>query len=284
MKTSTNYDVRGTNSHGTLSASQRAASIVMPTSVIFLALILYYPFSSSAQTVSPANQSAPNNLGTPKPAVAPTIGTWKYKSAAIDMLQKPNAVGTFSVTTKDGGSTWTVTTAMQFPEGPVTDVLTIEKETLILRKESFDHFVHPDQRWKVVAIRLDFTGNKVTGTSTNALGEVKRVAVDLSGPIFGDAAVSMVSIGCLPLAEGYSATVRYWDVEHLKDSLRELKVVGAERITVSAGTFDTYKVELTSTDGSGEREAAWIAKDSRMPVKVSSISKLYGDVETEMVR
>jgi len=53
---------------------------------------------------------------------------------------------------------------------------------------------------------------------------------------------------------------------------------------VSAGTFDSYKVELTLTDGSGDRQTAWIAKDSRIPVKISSIDKLYGDVETEMVR
>jgi hypothetical protein len=260
---------------------RRAASIFLTSSVLVYILAMCYPVT--AQTAVPTSHPTPNEVGVPNPAVVPAIGTWKYKSAAIDILQKPNAVGTYSVTTKDDGNAWTVTTAMQFPEGPVTDVLTVEKGTLILRKESFDHFVHPDQRWKVVAIRLDFRNNKAVGTSTNALGEVKQLSVDVGGPIFAGATIPMVSIGCLPLAVGYSTTVRDWDVEGLKDSLRGLKVLGSERITVSAGTFESYKVELTSSDGSGDRETAWIAKDSRMPVKVSSIDKLYGDVETEMI-
>ena len=258
-----------------------ATSTFLTSSVLVFTLVLCHPLI--AQTHVPTSHPTPNEVGVPKPALVPTIGSWKYKTAAIDMLQKPNAVGTFSVTTKDSGSAWTVTTAMQFPEGPVTDVLTVEKGTLILQKESFDHFVHPDQRWKVVAIRLDFRSNKAIGTSTNALGEVTQLAVALSGPIFAGATVPMVSIGCLPLAVGYSATVRDWDVERLKDSLWQVKVLGSERILVPAGTFDTYKVELTSSDGSGDRETAWIAKDSRMPVKVSAVYKLYGDVETEMV-
>jgi hypothetical protein len=275
MKTTAIYQTRGI--HG-------ATSTFVNISVIFLAFVPCRPGRLFAQTPSPVNQSAPNQVGVPKPAAVPIAGTWKYKSSAIDMLQKPNALGTFSVTTKDEGNAWTVTTAMSFPEGPVTDVLTIEKGTLILRKDSFDHFVHPDQRWKPVAIRLDFSDNQVTGTSTNALGEVKPVTVSLRGPIFADASISLVSIGCLPLADGYSTTVRGWDVEHLKEQLWQLKVTGSERVTVSAGTFDTYKVELTLTDGSGDRQTAWIAKDSRIPVKISSIDKLYGDVETEMVR
>jgi Protein of unknown function (DUF3108) len=274
MRTMSKYEATHTMGHC-------AASIFLTSSVLVFGLVLCHPLM--AQTAAPTSHPAPNEVGVPKPAVLPAIGTWKYKSAAIDMLQKPNAVGTFSVTTKDDGIAWTVTTAMQFPEGPVTDVLTVEKGTLILQKESFDHFVHPDQRWKVVAIRLDFTGNKATGTSTNALGEVKQVSVDLSGPIFAGATIPMVSIGCLPLAVGYSTTVRDWDVERLKDSLWDVKVLGTERITVPAGTFDSFKVELTSRDGSGDRETAWIAKDSRMPVKVSAVYKLYGDVETEMI-
>ena len=33
-----------------------------------------------------------------------------------------------------------------------------------------------------------------------------------------------------------------------KEKLLQLKVLGMERVTVPAGTFDSYKVELTSAD------------------------------------
>jgi hypothetical protein len=269
--------------------------VTISGSVFFLLLAQCQPYRSFAQTVSPAGQSqrtgtvapgkdAASNLGVPKPAVAPRPGTWNYRTqAGIGEQPKLNSAGTYSTTVKDDGGAWTVTVAMEFPEGPVTGVRTLDKGTLILRKESFKHFVHPDQRWKPVAISLDFTGNKVSGISTNANGQDKAIAVDLTGPIFADATGSMVTIGCLPLAGGYSTTVRDWDIERLKGRLWQLKVTGAERVTVPAGRFDSYKVELAANDGTGDKETAWIAKDSRMPVKVDAVDKLYGIIRTEMV-
>ena len=269
--------------------------MAMSGSVFFLVLALCRPCRSFAQTVSPATQSqragtiAPNkdaasNLGVPKPAVAPRPGAWNYRTqAGIGEQPKLNSAGTYSTSVKDDGAAWTVTVAMEFPEGPVTDVSTLDKGTLIRRKESFKHFVHPDQRWKPVAINVDFSDNKVIGTSTNANGQEKPIAIDLTGPIFADATGSMVAIGCLPLVEGYSTTVRDWDIERLKERLWQLKVTGAERVTVPAGTFDSYKVELTANDGTGDKETAWIAKDSRMPVKIDAVDKLYGIIHTEMV-
>ena len=271
------------------------AGVTTGGSIFFLALVLCQPYNSSAQTVSPTTQPQPvstvapnkdtaSNLGVPKPAVAPRTGTWNYRTQAnTGEQQKLNSAGTYSTTVKDEGGAWTVTVAMEFPEGQVTGVRTLDKSTLILRKESFRHFVHPDQRWKVVAINLDFTGKKVTGISTNANGEDKAIVVDLTGPVFADVTGSMVTIGCLPLADGYSTTVRDWDTLGLKERLWQLKVTGTERVTVPAGTFDSYKVELTANDGAGDKETAWIAKDSRMPVKIDAINKLYGIIRTEMV-
>jgi hypothetical protein len=93
----------------------------------------------------------------------------------------------------------------------------------------------------------------------------------------------MVFIGCLPLVEGYSTTVRDWDVILLKEKLWQLKVGGTERVTVPAGAFDTYKVELTANDGIGDKQTAWIAKDSRMPIRIDLVDKGYGYTRTEMV-
>ena len=271
------------------------AVVAMSGSLFFLVLALCQPCRSFAQAVSPATQSqrtstvAPNkdtasNLGVPKPAVAPRPGTWNYRTqAGIGEQPKVNSSGTYSTTVKDDGVAWTVTVAMEFPEGPVTGVRILDKGTLIMRKESFRHFVHPDQRWKPVTINLDFIGNKVTGISTNANGQDKAIALELTGPIFADVTESMVAIGCLPLANGYSATVRDWDIQRLKERLWQLKVTGTERVTVPAGTFDSYKVELTANDGTGDKETAWIAKDSRMPVKIDAVAKLYGIIRTEMV-
>ena len=268
----------------------------MSSSVIFLVLVMCQAYGLFAQTVAPkprvqAQKTVPNSVGLPKPAVAPTAGTWKYKGTVVAPADTHHGplLSTYSITIKDEGDAWTVTFGAEFPEGPVTDVSTLEKGTLVLRKELFKHFLHPDQPWKPVEVNLDFAGNKVTGTMKYVGRTDKQVAVELSGPAFADSASSDVTIGCLPLAEGYSTTFRYFDIERLalnpqapdKEKLMQLKVVGMERVTVPAGTFDSYKVELASSDGS-YKETVWIAKDSRVPVKERTL-ELFGKKRVTVV-
>ena len=227
----------------------------MNCGVLFLALVLCQPSCVLAQTALPANQTAANSVGLPKSAVDLPVGTWKYRET--DVASAGTLQGTFSITIKDDSAVWTVTTAYEFPEGPVTDVSTLEKGTLILRKEAFKHFLHPNQTWKPVAINLDFAGNKLTGTMKYVSAQDKPVAMDLGGPIF---AYPAGWIGCLPLAVGYSTSFRYFDVDRLpikpQASIKQvqLKVIGMEHVTVPAGTFDSYKVELTATDGRSSKE------------------------------
>ena len=251
----------------------------MSSSVIFLALVLVIAKPFPPQSLTPVSQShAHKPLVLPKPAVEPSAGTWKYKSRD-DIPGNPDAVNTystFSFTIKDDGGSWTVTTAWEFPEGPVTDISTLDKGTLVLRKESFKHFLHPEQPWKPVAVNLDFTANKVSGIMKYVDRQEKPVAVDLSGPLFSG--LTELTVACLPLADRYSTSFRYFDIERLalnphapdKEKLLELKVAGREPVTVPAGTFDSWKVELTSPDRS-YKETVWIAKDSRVPVKTFTV-------------
>jgi hypothetical protein len=191
------------------------------------------------------------------------------------------------MTVKDDGVAWRVTTTILFSQGPVASESTLDKGTLILRKESWTHFLHPDQPWKPVAINLEFNANKVAGTMKYVNDPDKPVMVDVGGPLF---AGPESWIGCLPLAAAYSTTFRSFDIDRFALNpqasntikLEQLNVVGMERVTVPAGTFDSYKIELTSADGS-KKETVWIAKDLRVLVKAHVVSSLYGDITTEMV-
>jgi len=224
----------------------------------------------------------------PKPGVAPTTGTWNYKEQVarpqrgLAAMVGPEGTytPTYSVTIKDGGTVWTVTTHWDFAQGPVNDVLTLDKGTLILRKEVFTHFLHPDQTWKSVRIELDFVGNKVTGAMKFVGHPDKPVADNLSAPVFALSATA-ITVGCLPLTAGYATTIRTFDIEKQaldrpnKEKLQQVNVVGSERVSVPAGTFDTYKVELISDDGT-DKETLWIAKDTRIPVKTHEV-QVYGN-------
>jgi hypothetical protein len=41
-------------------------------------------------------------------------------------------------------------------------------------------------------------------------------------------------------------------------------------VTVPAGSFDSYKLQVESADGGADKQSIWIAKDSRKPVKVQA--------------
>jgi hypothetical protein len=106
----------------------------------------FHSGSTAAHSLAQSpSATAPNSVGVPKPIVDPTAGTWKYKGR--DVKAGSTYLFTYSTTVKDDGGMWTVVTAWEFPNlGPVTDVLTLEKGTLIPRKESFKHFAKPGAR------------------------------------------------------------------------------------------------------------------------------------------
>jgi hypothetical protein len=107
-------------------------------------------------------------------------------------------------------------------------------------------------------------------------GQEHEISVDLGGPLFADSNGAQLAIGCLPLAEGYTTSFRNLDLMKQKVKLMELNVAGSESVTVPAGTFDTFKVELTSADGGPDKSTIWFAKDSRKLVKMSAVLSEMG--------
>jgi hypothetical protein len=92
----------------------------------------------------------------------------------------------------------------------------------------------------------------------------------LNGDLFADGAGSGEVIATLPLAEGYTTTFHNLDARTLQPKAVQLAVVGTESVTVPAGTFDAFKVNVSSQDGGNV--TYWIAKSPKRPVKVTATS------------
>jgi len=218
------------------------------------------------KTVVLAKKVEAASVGVPKTGVDLSPGTYKYKAT---LQMGANSMNLDLVTEiKEEGGAWTATDTMQTPMGAVTDTATLEKGTLVLRRRSV--------KQGPVAVELEFKGHQATG-SMKMGGQDRAINVDLGGPVFGDAAGAGHSIACLPLAEGYSATFRNFDLQKQKPKLMQLKVAGVEKVTVPAGTFDAFRVELSSAEGGPEKFTLWIARDSRKPLKiVASLPQMGG--------
>jgi dipeptidyl aminopeptidase/acylaminoacyl peptidase len=221
--------------------------------------------SVDPKTVVLAKKVEANTVGAPQLAVDLQSSTYKYQvKIAAGGQEIPMSLST---TIKEDNGAWTATDVFDTPNGQITDTATLEKGSLIVRKRS----VKQGQ----VTIDLDFTGNKASG-SMSMNGQDRAISSDLGGPLFADAAGAQQAIGCLPLAEGYTTTFRNFDVQKQKEKLVQLKVAGVESVTVPAGTFNAYKVEISSADGGTDKETLWIAKDSRKPVKTSAVLAAMG--------
>jgi hypothetical protein len=165
-------------------------------------------------------------------------GTYKY-DAKIAMGGQQMALK-LSTTIQDDGGAWSVVESADTPMGAMLDTTILEKGSLTLRKRA------------------------VEGAGT-------PISTDLDGTIFADGAGANFVIGCLPLAEGYTTVFRNFDLQWQKVKLMQLQVAGSESVTVPAGTFDAFKVELSSADGGPDKSTVWIAKSTRTPVKISTV-------------
>jgi hypothetical protein len=119
-----------------------------------------------------------------------------------------------------------------------------------------------------IAIDLTFSANQVSGTVTMN-GNSRPVSADLGGPFITDGAAMDAFVTSLPLAEGYLTTFRVFHLQRLRSQLTQLNVVGVEKITVPAGTFEAYKITLKPLESGAESTTLWVAKDSRKLVKAA---------------
>lgn len=214
--------------------------------------------SVDPKTVVLAKKIDAGSVGVPKVAVDLQPGTYKYK-ASISMGGQQIALN-FSTTIEKSAGGWTATDVMETPMGAAKDTTILETSSLVVLKRNVQQ--------GPMTINVDFANNKATGTM-NMNGQDKPISADLGGPLFGDAAGSMQVVACLPLADGYTTSFRNFDLQKQKEEVEQLKVSGAESVTVAAGTFDAYKVEISS-NGSNDTKTYWIAKDSRKAVKMSA--------------
>lgn len=210
------------------------------------------------------------SVGVPRIAFPWSAGKSSY-SGKIEAGGQTIPMSTTQTIEEQGGH-WVVTGTAKMPMGDAVDITTLDKATLVPRKRSI--------KQGPAAIELTFADGKATGTVAMG-GEPKPVSVDLGGDLFADGVGANEAIASLPLAEGFSTTYRNFDVRQQKVQMKQAKVTGAESVTVPAGTFQAWKVEIASAEGEPGQTTIWVAKDSRKVVKLSAtLPQMGGAVVT----
>ncbi len=212
------------------------------------------------KTVEKPKRIEAASVGSPKPASDLRPGKLSYQGK----IEVAGQSISFNVTTeiKEEGGAWQVIDSAKTAMGDGIDTTWVEKGSLTLTKRSV--------KQGPVTIDVEFKNNKASG-SMDTGGQAKPIAVETGGALFADGAGAYNSLASLPLAEGYTATFRNFDLQKLKVALKQVKVVGAEKVSVPAGSFEAFKLEITSAEGEPGKTTVWVAKESRKVVKIVAV-------------
>jgi hypothetical protein len=204
----------------------------------------------------------------PKPAADLHAGTSTYKGWVDAEGKRTDFVATRTI--KKQGDAWIVTDTAKQPAGEATDETVLAKGSLVLRKRSI---VQGPFKMDYIVKDGKAIGKMEIG------GRLRPILVDLGGELFADGAGRSAVVAALPLADGYETSFRNLDLPSLGITAKRLKVLGSERVTVPAGSFNTFKVQITS--GDGDEATFWIAKSPRKAVKTTTKpSEMNGGVIT----
>ena len=222
------------------------------------------------KTVVLAKKAEASSITVPKPAAQPTAGTFNY---AGTMAMGPQSMALSMVrTVVDEGGTWVVTDTAKLPMGEAVDTTTMAKDSLIPLKRLV--------KQGPVTIEMAFEGAKATGTMAMG-GAPKPFSIELGGGVFADGSGSQDALASLPLAEGYTVTYRNVDLQSQKVTLKQAKVLGQEALTVPAGSFKAWKLELSSAEGDPGSTLMWVDVPTRKVLKtVATLPKMGGAVIT----
>lgn len=169
------------------------------------------------------------------------------------------------------GDTVTITETSRSAMGEATDTVVLDAATLTVRRRSLAQ--------GPVAISYEVRDGRAVGEM--AMGGAPRpIDVQLGGPLFADGPGAHQVVAMLPLAEGYATAFRNFDVQSQKAQVVQLAVVGSEAVSVPAGSFDAWKVELTNTDD-GQKTTLWVAKECcRVAKSTAVVPRMNGAVVT----
>jgi dienelactone hydrolase len=107
-------------------------------------------------------------------------------------------------------------------------------------------------------------GDGVVDADAGAMGSRSTT---FDGPLAVDGAAFDVGLGTLPLAEGYRASMQLFDLMQAAVQPYAVVVTAIEQVTVPAGTFEAFVVEIRPADGGAARRSYVATQEPRVVLR-----------------
>jgi len=235
--------------------------------------------AAAAAALLPLGARAQTAIDLETAAGAVRAGSWSYSSTLTSAGGSQGfGVRTITVTpaTHRGEPAWLLVDAQQNPMGSAADSLYVGRADLASVRR-VTHIVAPMGE---MVLAMDFAADSARG-ELSAGGQKQALAMpNPRGAVVGDAAV-LVLLPTLPLAQGWSGTLAVLNPQLRGTAQLTLAVHGDEKVTVPAGTFDTWIVQAESGPASA---TYFVAKGGAGPVvKVVAALPQLGSTTVETV-
>ena len=139
----------------------------------------------------------------------------------------------------EGRETWKIVSDQSSMMGSASDTFYIDRKTLLP--------IHRGVKQGPASVSVDYAEKSIDGMISMGAQEMP-VNMELAAPVYGDGAALDAVISALPLETGYKTTLRTFDLMSQKVNVYVVEVTGIENVTVPAGEFEVYKVELRPMD------------------------------------
>ena len=158
------------------------------------------------------------------------------------------------------------------PMGNMTTTYLLNEETMLPSRMEFTQ--------GPASGSFDYTPTMVKG-SVNMNGSETPVEVKLDAPVAADASALGLYLATLNLEPGYATSLRTFDMQAGKVKFHNMVVTDEEEITVPAGTYSTFKVEIKPADGGAGSQTFWVDTQNHLvPKHMAVVPEMGGAIVT----
>jgi dipeptidyl aminopeptidase/acylaminoacyl peptidase len=220
----------------------------------------------AALTVDPATVEMPKAATgadlartVPLPPVDPSqvaVGDFQYRSDLTLGGQQMTIESDRTVAREERGgeAVLVITSSAATPMGDTSDAYVLAAASLRPRSRT----AHQGP----ATIEVTYGDAAVTGT-IQAGAQQFPIEEELAAPVFGDDAALDMVVTALPLADGYEAMLRTFEVGmQNRTRLWSVAVADGETVEVPAGSFETFRVAIDPLDGEGGEQVLWVSREA----------------------
>jgi len=188
-----------------------------------------------------------------KPGKASYASTMSTRGQSV----KVTSTRTIEPATVNGTKLWRVSEVNTSPMGEATDTLEMDAVTMLPIRRSM--------KQGAMTIGISFGADVIDGKIAGPMN--MPINVKKSGAVLSDGTGVELPLSTAPLAAGYAASLKVFDIMGGQVKEMNARVTGTEKVTTPAGTYETHVVEVRPVEGGNEGVKLWIAKEGRMIVK-----------------